>query len=158
METPTTINVARVVDQSKLGAFQWMIIILCSLCLIMDGFDVQAMGYVAPAILREWKVPNAALGPVFSAGLFGVLIGSLLFSMLADKIGRRPVLIGATVFFGLMTLWTGRANSMNELLTLRFIAGMGLGGIMPHAVALIGEFSPLKSRVSIVMIVANGFN
>ena len=153
-----TIDISEVIDKSKVGVFQVGIFVLCGLCLIIDGFDVQAMGYVAPALIKDWHVAGPALGPVFSAALFGVLVGSLLFSMLADKIGRRPVLIGATVFFGLMTLWTGRANSMNELLTLRFIAGMGLGGIMPNAVALIGEFSPLKSRVSIVMIVANGFN
>jgi len=153
-----TVDISEVIDNSKLGAFQIGIFVLCGLCLIIDGFDVQAMGFVAPALIKDWHVAGPALGPVFSAALFGVLVGSLLFSMLADKIGRRPVLIMATLFFGLMTFGAGRANSLNELLTVRFIAGMGLGGIMPNAVALIGEFSPSKSRAAIVMIVANGFN
>jgi AAHS family 4-hydroxybenzoate transporter-like MFS transporter len=153
-----TVDISEIIDNSKLGAFQIGIFVLCGLCLIIDGFDVQAMGFVAPALINDWHVAAPALGPVFSAALFGVLVGSLLFSMLADKIGRRPVLIMATLFFGLMTFWAGRANSLNELLTARFIAGMGLGGIMPNAVALIGEFSPSKSRAAIVMIVANGFN
>jgi AAHS family 4-hydroxybenzoate transporter-like MFS transporter len=153
-----TVDISEVIDRNKVGAFQIGIFLLCGLCLIIDGFDVQAMGFVAPALIKDWHVAGPTLGPVFSAALFGVLVGSLLFSMLADKIGRRPVLIIATLFFGLMTLWAGRANSLNELLIVRFIAGMGLGGIMPNAVALIGEFSPGKSRAAIVMIVANGFN
>jgi len=157
MEKATTVNVSRVIDQSTLGAFQWGIFILCSVCLIMDGFDVQAMGYVAPAILREWSVPTSALGPVFSAGLFGVLIGSLLFSMLADKIGRRPVLIGVALYFSAFTLLTARANSIQELLAIRLIAGIGLGGIMPNAMALVGEYSPAKIRIIVMMIVSTGF-
>ena len=103
MDTPAKLNISEIIDHSSLGPFQVGICILCGLCLIMDGFDVQAMGYVAPAIIREWKIPNSELGPVFGAGLLGVLIGSLVFSMLADKIGRRPVLIGATLFFSAMT-------------------------------------------------------
>src|SRR6202051_1848046 len=124
MQTPAQVNISEVIDNSRLGPFQLAICILCGLFLIMDGFDVQAMGYVAPAIIREWKIPNAELGPVFGAGLLGVLIGSLLFSMLADKIGRRPVLIGATLFFSAMTFVTAHANSVPQLLAIRFIAGM----------------------------------
>ena len=157
METPVTINVSEVIDNSKPGAFQAGIWILCGLCLIMDGFDVQAMGYVAPAIVREWKIPNSDLGPVFGAGLFGVLIGSLFFSMLADKIGRRPVLMGVTLFFSVMTFATAHAGSIREMLAIRFIAGLGLGGIMPNAVALCGEYSSRVARVTVMMIVANGF-
>src|SRR3954470_19480934 len=153
METPAPLNVAALVDNSKLGPFQWGIFTLCGLCLIMDGFDVQAMGYVAPAIIREWHIPNSALGPVFSAALLGVLIGSLLFSMLADKIGRRPVLIGAALYFAVLTLWTARANSVTELLVIRFIAGIGLGGIMPNAMALAGEYAPTRMRFTVMMLV-----
>jgi len=124
----------------------------------MDGFDVQAMGYVAPAIIREWQIPNYVLGPVFSAALLGVLVGSLLLSMLADKIGRRPVLIGGALYFAVMTLWTARATSVQELVTIRFIAGIGLGGIMPNAMALAGEYAPTRMRFTVMMLVANGFN
>src|SRR5437660_3411770 len=115
-----TIDISKAIDQSKVGAFQTGIFILCGLCLIMDGFDVQAMGYVAPAIIRDWKISNAALTPVFTAALFGVLVGSLVFSMVADKIGRRPVLITATLLFSLLTLLTARAGSLATLVAIRF--------------------------------------
>ena len=157
MEARTQINVSQRVDDSELGKFQWSVIVLCALCLIMDGFDVQAMGYVAPVLIREWKVPSSALGPVFSAGLFGVLIGSLACSMLADRFGRRPMLIAGAVYFSLLTLITAQAHSVHQMLAIRFIAGIGLGGMMPNAMALVGEYSPKKSRITIMMIVSTGF-
>ena len=157
MQTPAAVNISEVIDNSRLGPFQLGICILCGLCLIMDGFDVQAMGYVAPALIREWKIPNAELGPVFGAGLLGVLIGSLSFSMVADKIGRRPVLIGLTLFFSAMTFVTAHAGSVPQMLAIRFIAGLGLGGIMPNAVALCGEYSSRAMRVTVMTIVGNGF-
>ena len=157
MNTLPPLNISEKIDNSRFGAFQLGLCILCGLCLIMDGFDVQAMGYVAPAILKEWHVPNAQFGPVFGAGLFGILVGSLLFSMLADKIGRRPVLIGATLCFSVLTFLTAQAANVNEMLVVRFFAGSVLGAIMPNAVALVGEYSPRKLRVTIMMIVGNGF-
>src|SRR5579872_7372300 len=157
MESPQTVNIATLVDQSRLGAFQWTIFILCGLCLIMDGFDVQAMGYVAPAVIREFKIPGPQMGLVFSAALLGVLLGSFLFSMLSDRIGRRPVLIAAALYFAALTLWTATASSAHQLLAIRFIAGFGLGGIMPNAMALAGEYSPARIRVTVMMLVANFF-
>jgi MFS transporter, AAHS family, 4-hydroxybenzoate transporter len=150
-------NITEVIGNSSFGAFQFGLCILCGLCLIMDGFDVQAMGYVAPAILKEWHVGNAQFGPVFGAGLFGILVGSLLFSMIADKIGRRPVLIAVTLCFSLFTFLTAQAADVPQLLIVRFLAGTALGGIMPNAVALVGEYSPRKLRVTIMMVVGNGF-
>ena len=157
METPAVLNVSDIVDDSKLGPFQAGIFVLCFVCLIMDGFDVQSIGYVAPEIIREWHIPSSLLGPVFSAAPFGVLIGSLLFSILADKIGRRPVLIGLTLYFSVATLLTARASSVNQLLAIRLIAGIGLGGIMPNAVAMAAEYSPRRMRETMIMVVSNGF-
>jgi MFS transporter, AAHS family, 4-hydroxybenzoate transporter len=140
-----------------LSRYQIWVFTLCSLCLIMDGFDVQAIGYVAPAIITDWKIVNADMGPVFSAGLLGLFLGSILFSMLADRIGRRPVILGATLAFSTLTLLTARASSLRELLMLRVLAGLGLGAILPNATALIGEFSPPRLRIKTMMIVTNGF-
>src|SRR5215510_7711758 len=153
------INIGQLLDDSKIGPLHIQVFTLCMICLVMDGFDVQAMGYTAPAVLKEWNVPpGSQMGQVFAAANVGVLIGSLAFSMLADKIGRRPVLIGATVFFSLMTIATGYfATNMQELLILRPISGLGLGCIIPNATALIGEFSPKRSRVVLVMGITVGF-
>lgn len=147
------VDISHVIDTSPLGSLQIATFGLCLLCLVMDGFDVQALGYVAPEIVREWKISNASLGPVFGASNFGVLVGSLVFSMLADRMGRRPILIGATLFFGAMTIAAARAGSVAELLGLRFVAGIGLGCIIPNATALVGEYSPRRLRGPLMMII-----
>jgi AAHS family 4-hydroxybenzoate transporter-like MFS transporter len=152
-----SVNLTELLENSRVGALQIRVFVLCMACLIMDGFDVQAMGYTAPAVLAEWGGERSALGPVFAAANFGVLIGSLLFSMVADKIGRRPVIVWSTIFFSIMTIATAYAQSMEQLLLLRFIAGIGLGSIVPNATALVGEFSPKASRVVLVMCITVGF-
>jgi AAHS family 4-hydroxybenzoate transporter-like MFS transporter len=150
------INVSELIDNSRIGSFQIVIYILCGFSLMLDGFDVQAIGYVAKSLFSEWHIPNSA-GRVVSSTLIGVLFGSILLSMLADKIGRRPVLIVATIYFSILTILTTQVTTLNALLWIRFFAGIGLGGIMPNAVALVGEYSPKRSRVTIMLIVANGF-
>jgi AAHS family 4-hydroxybenzoate transporter-like MFS transporter len=151
-----SINITETIDNSQVRSFQIGIYVLCGLCLLMDGFDVQAWGYVAPSLFAEWGIASAA-GRVASVTLIGVLVGSLLFSMLADKIGRRPVLIGATLYFSVLTLITAQVTSLNQLLIIRLIGGLGLGAIMPNAVALVGEYSPRRSRVMAMLVVSNGF-
>ncbi len=151
------IKVAEVIDNAKVGGLQIGLFVLCALCLILDGFDVQVVGYAAPTIFREWQVPGAALGNVLAAGNFGVMVGSLVFTMVADKVGRRPVLLGATVFFSVLTLLTARVNSVGELTWIRFIAGIGLGCIIPNATALIGEYSPARHRVAFMACISVGF-
>jgi AAHS family 4-hydroxybenzoate transporter-like MFS transporter len=157
MSNGKAVDIPALIDANKVSRFQLWILVLVGFTVVIDGFDVQAMGYVAPAIIKEWGVGKAELGPVFGAGLFGMLVGSLSLSVLADKIGRRPVLVWASVFFALCMLVTAHVTTIAELQILRFIAGMGLGAIMPNAMALAGEFSPKRNRVTLMMLVSCGF-
>jgi AAHS family 4-hydroxybenzoate transporter-like MFS transporter len=155
--TALAIDIPALIDSHPVSSFQKWILLLVGCAVVMDGFDVQAMGFVAPAIVQAWGIDKAALGPVFGAGLFGMLIGSLVLSICADRIGRRPVLLGATVFFALCMLATTFTHTLNELLVMRFVTGIGLGGIMANASALASEYSPQRRRVTLMMWVSCGF-
>src|SRR5215470_14766318 len=121
-----TVDISQVLEKNKISRFQIGTFILCGLCLVMDGFDVQAVGYVGPALIKDWKLGPDQLGVVVSAALFGILVGSIFCSAIADRIGRRPVLVIATLFFAAATLWTARAQSFAELRAISFVAGIGL--------------------------------
>lgn len=136
---------------------QLRLLVIAGLAVLMDGFDVQAMGFVAPAIIQAWGVSKASLGAVFGAGLFGMLVGSLALSVLADRVGRRPVMLGATLFFACGMLATARVTTIGELEAIRFVTGIGLGAIMPNAMALAGEHSAAENRVTMMMLVSCGF-
>ncbi|SEK15645.1 MFS transporter, AAHS family, 4-hydroxybenzoate transporter [Variovorax sp. OK212] len=151
------IDIPALIDSHPVSTFQKWILLLVGCAVVMDGFDVQAMGFVAPAIVHAWGIEKAALGPVFGAGLFGMLVGSLVLSICADRIGRRPVLLGATVFFALCMLATAFTHTLDQLLAMRFITGIGLGGIMANASALASEYSPQRRRVTLMMWVSCGF-
>lgn len=153
-----TIDVADFIDRQPVGAFQIKLLLTCAAVLFLDGFDTQAVGYVAPALAKEWGLTKAALGPVFSAGLFGLMIGALLFGPLADRIGRKKIIILSTLAFGIGTLVTAFVQDVNSLLAVRFLTGLGLGGAMPNAIAMTSEFNPRRRRATMVMIMFCGFS
>ncbi len=152
------IDVAEFIDQQPVGGFQIRLLLTCAAVLFLDGFDTQAIGYVAPALAKEWGLSKGALGPVFSAGLFGLMIGALLFGPLADRVGRKKIIILSTLAFGIGTLVTGFVQDVNTLLAIRFLTGLGLGGAMPNAVAMTSEFNPRRRRATMVMIMFCGFS
>ena len=154
----STVDVAAFIDAQPVGAFQVKLLLICATVLFLDGFDTTAIGYVAPALAKEWNVGKAALGPVFSAGLFGLMIGALLFGPLADRIGRKKIIIFSTLAFGIGTLVTSFVNDVNTLLAIRFLTGLGLGGAMPNTIALTSEFSPHRRRATMVMGMFVGFS
>jgi AAHS family 4-hydroxybenzoate transporter-like MFS transporter len=151
------VDVTEVIERTGLGWFQLRTFLVLGACLVMDGFDLQVMGYVAPAVIQDWGIAPAALGVVFGAGLLGLFLGSLLLGTLADRVGRRPVLLFATAWFAVFTLLTARAASLQELLVARALAGLGLGAVMPNATALVGEYSPRRRKIATMMIVTNAF-
>ena len=153
----TTLNVVDVIDRNRVGAMQVLVLVLCTLCQIIDGFDVQAIGYVAPAIIKGWGVAKSDLGPVFGAGLVGMTIGALAVSPFADRLGRKPMLAGAMAFISLCAYATSHATTISELLALRLATGLGMGAMIPVAVAIAGEFSPARMRVTLMMMTSSGF-
>jgi len=131
--------------------------ILCALVAMLDGFDTQAISYVAPSIAEAWKLDVAALGPVFALGLLGLTIGAFTLSPLADRYGRRTVILISVLTFAVFALLTSRAQSLGELAVYRLLTGIGLGGAMPNIIALTDEHAPAHRRATLVTAMFCGF-
>ena len=151
------INITNLIDRGRLSRFQILVLVSCGVCMALDGFDVQAMAYIAPALIKDWRLDKLALAPIFSGGLLGIMVGSMAFSVAADRIGRRPVLIGGMLFLSLTTFATAKATSPDAMAILRFISGVAMGAVFPNALALAGEYSPARVKGMCVMMVSCGF-
>lgn len=138
------------INANPLSRLQIMVVALCFLTVAVDGFDTAVIGFVAPPIAGEWQLQPGNLAALFGAALFGSIVGSAIFGPICDLIGRAKTLVIATLLFGLLTATAGFAHSLTHLIALRFLAGIGLGGVLPCAIALTSEFAPERTRSALI--------
>ncbi|OEC36625.1 4-hydroxybenzoate transporter [Pseudomonas sp. 1D4] len=152
------LDVQRFINAQPLSAYQWRVVLLCFLIVFLDGLDTAAMGFIAPALTQEWGIDRASLGPVMSAALIGMVFGALGSGPLADRFGRKLVLVGAVFLFGLFSLFSAFSANVEQLLVLRFLTGLGLGAAMPNATTLLSEYTPERLKSLLVTSMFCGFN
>jgi len=156
---PTTVlDIRTFIDERPVGRYQWLVAGLCGLIVFVDGFDAQAMGFVAPALSAALQIPRSVLGSVISSGLVGMMVGALVSGPLADRVGRRPVLVLSVLIFGIGSLLTATAESVSALMAFRVLTGLGMGGAMPNAIALTSEYMPRRRRAGAVTMMICGFS
>lgn len=152
-----TVKIGDLLDHPSMGPAQRIVFLLCGLAVFIDGADFQVIGFVAPSVMLALHIVPATMGFVFAAGIMGMMIGSLALAPLADRLGRRPLLIGSLLVFAAAMLATALVSSVWQLGLLRFVTGLGLGAIMPLATSLTGEYSPPSRRIARMVAVSTCF-
>ncbi len=152
-----TINIQQVIDDARFGSFHWKVLFWCFLIIIFDVYDLVIYGVVLPILMKEWNLTPMEAGTLGSYALFGMMFGALIFGPLADKIGRKKSIIICLVLFSVFTLVSTLAVEPFQFGLSRFVAGLGIGGLMPNAVALITEYAPKKMRSLLTTIMFSGY-
>jgi AAHS family 4-hydroxybenzoate transporter-like MFS transporter len=151
------IDVQEFIDSQPLSGLQKLLLLLCFLVVAIDGFDTAIIGFIAPAIRAEWHLEVARLGPLFAAGLFGLMPGAFAVGPLADRHGRKTMLIVSMAMFSGASVAAALSTGLQSLTALRFLTGLGLGGAMPTTITLASEYCPKARRSSLVTLMFCGF-
>lgn len=149
-------TVSEMIDQRSLSRYQIWTMALCATVVVLDGFDTQSIGFLAPSMAETLHIPIKNFGPVFGAALFGLMISSIVIGPLADRWGRKWPIVISTLIFGAFAMLTPRATSLPELWAVRFVTGLGLGGAITNVLALMSEYSPKRHVAVLVSILFCG--
>src|SRR5215813_6231208 len=141
-----TVNVGKLLDEGNWTGYQKLLIFGTALTIILDGVDNQLLGNAVPLLMKEWSLARGAFSTVLALSPFGMMIGGAVGGILGDRIGRRTALLLSVISFAVLTLAISTVNGLMMLGTLRFLAGLGLGGAMPNAAALSSEYVPRRQR------------
>lgn len=151
------VNINETIDNSKFSLFHWKVLVWCLLIIIFDGYDLVIYGVALPLLMQQWSLTAVQAGLLASAALFGMMFGAMIFGTLSDRLGRKKtIMICVTLFSGFTFLGAFATNPV-EFAILRFIAGLGIGGVMPNVVALMTEYAPKKIRSTLVAIMFSGY-
>lgn len=157
MPTARSVDVQAFLNEHPFSRYQWLVFALCFFIVLLDGFDTAAIGYIAPSLTTEWGIARPALAPVLSAALFGLAFGALSAGPLADRFGRKAILIGSVLVIGAACLTSAFSANLDQLVVLRFVTGLGLGAAMPNAVTLMSEYCPDGRRAMVTNAMFCGF-
>ena len=141
----------------SLTPYQYVVIAICFLCNMLDGMDVLIISYAAPAIAKAWSLSPQELGVIFSSGLIGMSVGAVFIAPFADKLGRKLMMLLAPFIMGVSIFLTSYASSINQLMILRFLSGIGIGIMMATTASIAAEYSPKESRGFWVSFVVAGY-
>jgi AAHS family 4-hydroxybenzoate transporter-like MFS transporter len=150
-------NLSEIIDGREIGAFQKRVVALCAAIAFVDGIEGQLAGYIAPALRQDMGLSPSELGVFLAAGPLGLFFGGLFIAPLADRLGRRPILIACVTLFGICSLLTATSTSLLMLDGFRFLTGLGVGGALANSISLTAEYSPLRRRSLMVAIMLLGF-
>lgn len=152
-----TLNINTVVDEAKFTPFHWSVLIWCLLIIIFDGYDLVIYGVALPLLMQEWGLSAVQAGLLASTALFGMMFGAMSFGTLSDKLGRKKTIMICVAIFSGFTFLGAFASSPVEFGILRFVAGLGIGGVMPNVVALMTEYAPKRIRSTLVAVMFSGY-
>jgi AAHS family 4-hydroxybenzoate transporter-like MFS transporter len=153
MDTPQTIDVTDYIDKRTFNAFNFQLVVLSFLVIMVDGYDITVAAFAVPPLIKAWGITTpGAFGPVLGASLFGMLFGAPLLGHVGDRFGRKTAILICYVVFGVFTLAAAWSGSLLQLGILRFLAGVGIGGLLPNVVALNAEFAPRRLQATAVII------
>lgn len=151
------IDVNATIDNASFTPFHWKVLFWCSLIIIFDGYDLVIYGVVLPLLMEQWSLNPYIAGLLGSSALFGMMFGAMGFGMLSDRLGRKKTILICVVLFSLTTCINGLVTNPWQFGILRFIAGLGIGGVMPNVVSLMSEYSPKRSRSTLVALMFSGY-
>ncbi|MED3690742.1 aromatic acid/H+ symport family MFS transporter [Peribacillus butanolivorans] len=152
------INPMKVIDGSRIHSFHIWLVFWLFLVILFDGYDVVIYGAVVPSLIKEWGISDVTAGAIGSYSAMGTAAGAIVFGLLADKLGRKKIILLTIFLFSIFTLLSGFANGPTMFIIFRVIAGIGLGGVMPNVIALTTEFAPKHIRSALVSFVFCGYS
>jgi len=155
--SPSGIKLDDVMNSARFGAVQIRVVAICFFIAMLDGFDTQSVAFVGPSLRGIWDSSDTLFGVMFGAGLFGTMIGAMVLGSAADRLGRKRVVMVSVAVFGLMSFLSSFSTSLEMLILLRFITGLGLGGAIPNIISLTSEYAPQRVRMTVITLMFCGF-
>lgn len=153
-----TTNAEQLIEKTKLNKFHWMLLFWGTVLMLFDGFDLVIYGSVVPTIMEDWGISSVEAGLYGSYALFGMMFGAFIFGTLADKLGRKKIILICISIFSSFMLFSGLAPTPEIFGVCRLITGLGLGGMMPNLIGLVSEYSPKGLRSRMIATIMTGFS